>query len=531
MDKNVSVRSDLLKGEKMKKTIIKTVTFLVVVVLLMSFCNMFASAATATLTSNSKTVNIGEKVSVKVVINASDKMQTIVGNITYNSEVLQYESATTSGITGGAGVLNINANPASNNYTVVISFVAAKSGSSVISTADIHYQNANGMVLIANASTSVVVINPTKADDANLASLRLGVGNLTPAFSPDVTEYTATIPHTAEECKVYVSASDTSATISVEGSATMKVGKNKRVVVVTAPNGTVKRYTITIARQNANGEVVGNTQTEETTPYDVSIDGKKYVVLSDLTGVEIPIGFNIDSAAYLGNPAQIATDNKGEYELYFLKNKSTGAICPYTYKDGFFTAVKYYNFNDKTYIFANEKAKGRAEAGYYRASRQIGEFKVDCFASRNPKFSDFCWIFCYVDGAYDFYSYDAKQGIIQRDPNFIMIDETDKSNDNSTFLQRFKTINHNGQILIIALVLAAVLIIAIIVLLLIRFFGSSIEDDVEPPAMDEYVGADEFLTERIIDDEKDSAPISEEDFSAAEDDLFVTGEEDDEADI
>ncbi len=527
MDKNVSVRSDLIKGEKMKKSIIKIVGFLISVILIMSFCTMFASAAKATLIANSNSVNVGERVSVKVTLNSNEKMQSVTGNITYNSEILQYESASATGISGGAGVLTLNGSNVSDSYIVTINFIATKAGSSVISTVDLHYQNNNGINSISKSTTSVQVINPTKSNDADLASLRLGAGSLSPAFSPNITEYSATIPYSAKECKVYVSANDSAAKIDVEGSATMKVGTNKRVVIVTAPNGTVKKYTITIVRKSENGE----DSIDPITPYDVNIDGKKYVVLSNLTDVEIPIGFSIDDATYLGNPAQIATDNKGEYKLYYLKSKSTGDIYPYTYKDGFFTAVKYLNFNNKTYIFANEKAKGKAESGYYRASRQIGEFKVDCFASRNPKFSDFCWIFCYVDGAYDFYSYDAKQGVIQRDPNFVMIDKKAQADNDLNFLQRFKTINRNGQILVIALVVTALLIIAIIVLLLIRFFGSSIKEDSAPPVMDEHIGADEFLIERAVDDEIRNASLSEEDFSAPEDDLFVDGEEDNEADI
>ena len=74
----------------------------------------------------------------------------------------------------------------------------------------------------------------------------------------------------------------------------MKVGANTRTVVITAQNGTKKKYTINIYRAAAEGT------TEPTPPvvdpsvniYEVIIDGAKKYLAKDYEGIEIPTGYS-----------------------------------------------------------------------------------------------------------------------------------------------------------------------------------------------------------------------------------------------
>lgn len=92
--------------------------------------------------------------------------------------------------------------------------------------------------------------------DNSLKSLTVSPGTLTPAFSAGTQVYTVNVATAVAEITVSATKSDPNAVISGdvpnEGQATLKLdgpGTSKVVsVIVTAPNGTSKTYTITVKR-------------------------------------------------------------------------------------------------------------------------------------------------------------------------------------------------------------------------------------------------------------------------------------------
>ena len=85
------------------------------------------------------------------------------------------------------------------------------------------------------------------SSDSSLASLGISPGTLSPAFSPNVYEYTATVD--ADVTRVSIPArpnSSTAVIASVSGAKSIRPGTNTVKVVVEAANGTTSTYTITV---------------------------------------------------------------------------------------------------------------------------------------------------------------------------------------------------------------------------------------------------------------------------------------------
>ncbi|WP_379141323.1 cadherin-like beta sandwich domain-containing protein [Paenibacillus sp. sgz500992] len=98
-----------------------------------------------------------------------------------------------------------------------------------------------------------------KTDNADLAALNLGEVQLSPAFSPDIREYTATVKQATYGITVTASVYDPSSTLKINGidatsgspfSVSLSEGSNKVTVQVTSENGTQKTYTVTVIIDN-----------------------------------------------------------------------------------------------------------------------------------------------------------------------------------------------------------------------------------------------------------------------------------------
>lgn len=84
-----------------------------------------------------------------------------------------------------------------------------------------------------------------KSSDATLYSMSVGDVTLSPAFSSDVTSYTATFDYRTTALKINYKTNDSKASVKVSGNGSFKVGKNTITLTVTAEDGTTKKYTIT----------------------------------------------------------------------------------------------------------------------------------------------------------------------------------------------------------------------------------------------------------------------------------------------
>lgn len=93
-----------------------------------------------------------------------------------------------------------------------------------------------------------------KSTNANLASLSLDKGTLSPAFSADVTTYTINMPTGTTSATITAKTADAMATVSGTGEVTFTATGKTADIVVTAEDGTSKTYNITITVGVSAGE-------------------------------------------------------------------------------------------------------------------------------------------------------------------------------------------------------------------------------------------------------------------------------------
>ena len=94
----------------------------------------------------------------------------------------------------------------------------------------------------------------SKSSDANLKSIIVSKGSLSPEFDPSVTSYTVDLDESATAITIGATANDSKATVSGIGIKTLSKGPNTYTIKVTAEDGTRKEYTITVNRGTSSGE-------------------------------------------------------------------------------------------------------------------------------------------------------------------------------------------------------------------------------------------------------------------------------------
>lgn len=451
--------------------IFKNLLSLTAAVLIIFSCFAFTASADArtTIAFSNNNPKLNEAVTVTVTVSGAEAMYGTEFDVSYNSEVLRFESGDSAA--GGAGVVKIAGLPAgATKQSYTLRFTAIAAGSSTVAVSGKTYYNENDDNL--GASAAMTVSDAAKSDNADLKSLSLSKGTLSPKFSAAKTSYTASVANDVTDVKVYATAADGEAKVEVSGKSALEVGENVRTVTVTAASGTQKTYKITITRA-AEGETSEPEQTSEpeNNPYEATVDGVAYTVATDVSGIALPKGFSASIAEYNGAEVAVAKDAESNYTLYYLKTADGETYEPYLLSaDGAsFEKLKYALFGDKTYILAEIPEDSTAPDGYYDTFIKIGDFDVKAFASRNEELSDLYYVYCFYDGNFRMYRYDSKENVLQRAPEFKLVTESEnKLPQSGGFAARFKSLSSNAKITVIGLLLAALGAVVLIVLLAVR---------------------------------------------------------------
>ena len=102
--------------------------------------------------------------------------------------------------------------------------------------------------------------------DNSLSVLKLSSGTLSPAFSYNVTKYTATVDYSVTSIAITATPTNEKATVtSVTGNENLTVGQNTIKITVKAENGVSAVYTITVTRKGEQDTSEPSDQNEEGT--------------------------------------------------------------------------------------------------------------------------------------------------------------------------------------------------------------------------------------------------------------------------
>lgn len=474
------------------------------ILLLVCACPILPVAAaegSVTVSPSKKTATIGDKVTVTITYNGGkDEIASIEAEVLYNTNTFTLDKtsgpdgATINGKSGkttllyempGDGVL-------SKTVAYKLTFIAKAVGDLNLSlkTSEFTANVESGLVYPSlgnpSATLSVTASNPVKSDNANLKSLTVTKGTLTPKFDPNVTSYRVSVGHDVTSIVLHATEDHEDATHKKDGGTTLKVGQNTFTITVIAPNGNKKKYTVVVTRAAAP---TGNSSTGSTTPpppedaLDVMVDGKPMIIL-DTQFSAIPDGFAWGSLTInrVEVPAAIHQQT-GMILLYLIaEDKADSGLYIYNDQDQTFARYRALSVQGGTYLVHTLPADSTPPTGTVVGTLLYNDILMPAYTYEDTALSDFCIVWASpVDGEANWYTYDQKEGTLQRyhavsgggaievRPSTTNKPQATKAEDKPT-IGKFFTSNAKA-ILIGGIVLAAVVVVVISVILLTALGG------------------------------------------------------------
>lgn len=217
-----------------------------------------ATSASASLSGNSS-VYVGNTIDVTLVVSesgsgAEEGVCGVQGPISYDTSKLELVS--TKSINLGVSydssriigmVQNIQQCLHGTNNIITFTFKAKELGSATVSI-NLDISDALGNKIYSKAVSKTISITEPPSSNAFLKSLSVDKGSIN--FNKNTTSYSVSVGSEVESINISASAEDSGATVSGIGSKSLSYGDNKFNIVVTAPSGSKKTYTITVNRKD-----------------------------------------------------------------------------------------------------------------------------------------------------------------------------------------------------------------------------------------------------------------------------------------
>lgn len=278
------------------------------------------NAASANISvSGSSTAMVGSTVTVNVNLSSSTPMGSWQFLVNYDSSMLQLSS----GNVRVADYTSVSGGEKSKSYT--LKFKTLKSGTTKVSVGSyIVYAYDESEMSVTGGSKSIKIMSQaeleaTYSKNNNLSSIKVDDYELTPAFDKNTTDYKVTVPSNVEKVNVSATAEDRKSKISGTGEIEVAEGENKVELIVTAENGSTKKYNVVI-------------NVEDDNPIQVEVDKKKYSVVKRASSLTKPDLFEetkvkigeLEVPGFINQTSKITLvglkDEGGNISLFIYKN-------------------------------------------------------------------------------------------------------------------------------------------------------------------------------------------------------------------
>lgn len=181
-------------------------------------------------------------------------------NPAYAAGTLNY----TASVLYGVSSVDVTVVPVEATSTMTIDGENATSGVAKAVSLAVGSNSVPVVVTAQDNSVKTYILDITRAAasaNADLASLAISVGTLSPSFSSSTQSYTASGAYSQASLNVTATTSSEYATVTIGGqsatsgvakSVALSVGANSIPIVITAENGTTKTYTLSFTRNSAS---------------------------------------------------------------------------------------------------------------------------------------------------------------------------------------------------------------------------------------------------------------------------------------
>ncbi|MEE0945520.1 MAG: hypothetical protein U0M42_01670 [Acutalibacteraceae bacterium] len=412
----------------MLKKVSKTLSLFILAALIIASSFMFnvgAVSGKTTIAVSDTRPEVDSTVTITVRFSTDNAMTAIEGTLEFDNTKLQYVSA------GGEFLSNpqektIKFSAIGNGklFSETYQFKVIAAGGARIALSGKCSDGTNEYDVAASSytlNTKDKTADTSSQQDTNtntkaaLTSLKAAAGTLTPAFDPNVTEYTVVVPFNKTDGLITGTTLDKNAKMSVEGERELKVGLNKRTLIVVASNGDTRRYTVTFNRLDENGN--DTTVTQDNTDL-VTVNEKEYYISQSSPDAEIPAGFSLTTAKYGEKEIAAYGDAAGKSVIVYLIAKDESEKGFFVYKDGKFSDFYYIQCGQVSYVIKQDDTA--APNGYFKTTYEHNGKNIPCYKYTAQDYADFIVISAIAtSGSEGYYRYDVKESTMQRYAEFI----------------------------------------------------------------------------------------------------------------
>lgn len=488
----------------MKKTIKSIFSTVLIFCLLLSLFTFNVSAASVSI-SGAGEYEVGKSFGVKISFNADDILYAVEADISYNSSVLRFDGVSGADHNASNGNIkivddNFSATSPSKSSSYTLSFTAIAAGNSNISVSMLGGGDATST---ASGAIAIKVITPKPSSNANLSSIKLSNGSLSPAFNANTTSYNATVKYSVDSITITGAVADGGATYTGGGTFALEVGDNSRTLTVTAADGSKKSYTINIKRMTEEETAEAEQAARDADPLLVIIDDADYKIVNDFEGITVPTGFTQGTATRKEAEIAVLNDDSGKYQLCWLvdANGENGAFYSRDENDNF-TKLVYVNAGGKMYIVEPLGDYGTMPASFMLSKCTLDDAEVEAIAYLDEGLKDFYILNCYVDGATGYYRLDMVEGTMQRAADFdaalIAAQAEALAQKPSGKFAWFTAMNKTGKTVFIIIAVAAIMLIALAVIVIVKIASRSSTKKIDD---EEYFNTDEFVLNDFSEDQ------------------------------
>ena len=237
----------------------KKLAILLVLVLLLAMLTPCAYAAGSAWMTGPSTVRAGDTITVSFV--AGGGIYGGSGAISYDPALLTLQGY--SQAIGGSWAVEFNGNnfvfydnnmnsPIEGSATIfTATFVvnsALEAGTNIsVSATGVTLSDGTADTYIGTCTYSVQLAPPLSSN-CQLGGLTVSNATISPAFSPDTTQYSASVPFSTSSLQVSATPADSKASVVVGNTGLTAGGTTNVRITVTAENGAVKEYVIQVTR-------------------------------------------------------------------------------------------------------------------------------------------------------------------------------------------------------------------------------------------------------------------------------------------
>lgn len=417
------------------------------------------AAGSVSVSADKSSANVEDKVTVTVQTSEPEDPATAPQiSITYDTELLNFESCNVEYGGGGGGLITVTGTSAE------IQFSALKEGNAAVNAEAIIDDDGNNPATGA-ASISIGGAAPTEetatqgtgegSSDAALKALVVSPGTMIPAFSPEVTDYKIYVDEDVTDVKISGGVRDDNAKITAaSGFKNLEMGTNLAIVSVTAEDGTLLTYNFKIERggevpadaeemaaqapaadtEEADAEEADDSEETATTTatssaqasagsMEIDVDGATYTIQTSIPEGSLPSGSVRNSIDYYGTTIDGAFLDAASLQLVYAVSNDDGSGEFFVYDDkagSFVLFVQIKGMNGK-YIVPMA-VKGKVPSGFEEENMTWNNASVPAYqlAKKSIENADVFYLLYAVnqDGIEDFYLYDAEEESYQRFLNY-----------------------------------------------------------------------------------------------------------------